>query len=177
MVVNVRYSNGQPSHITLPFEYRTPILSSIQMVTVLIMLASTKCVSSYLPDEGECVAKAKREGAHYYHPICFYLSAFLFGKQGWVKTEFKTKVLVLIHNITVNRIRHASGPVHHQHPCITYMITLETRRFLVMGEVSFCKRTIYHKNVTPCLNSLVIRLGSSNPKHLIPTGVSTGFKG
>ena len=31
MVQNVRYSNGPPSHVTLPFEYRTPILSVIQM--------------------------------------------------------------------------------------------------------------------------------------------------
>ena len=28
-----RYSNGRPSHMTLPFEYRTLILSGIQMVT------------------------------------------------------------------------------------------------------------------------------------------------
>ena len=39
MVQNVWYSNGLPSHMTLPFEYRTPILSvnqvmGIQMVTV-----------------------------------------------------------------------------------------------------------------------------------------------
>ena len=39
MVQNVRYLNGLPSHVTLPFEYLTPILSSIQvfgiqMVTV-----------------------------------------------------------------------------------------------------------------------------------------------
>ena len=31
MVQNVRYSNVPPSHVTLPFEYRTPILFSIQM--------------------------------------------------------------------------------------------------------------------------------------------------
>ena len=30
-VQNVRYSNGQPSHVTLPFEYLTPILFGIQM--------------------------------------------------------------------------------------------------------------------------------------------------
>ena len=40
MVQNVRYSNSTPSQMTLPFEYPTPILSSIQvfsiqMVTVL----------------------------------------------------------------------------------------------------------------------------------------------
>ena len=42
MVQNVRYSNGPPSHLTLPFEYQTCILSGesgiqvfgIQMVTV-----------------------------------------------------------------------------------------------------------------------------------------------
>ena len=31
MVENVQYSNGLPSHMTLPFEYRTPILSSFLM--------------------------------------------------------------------------------------------------------------------------------------------------
>ena len=31
MVQNVRYSNGLPSHVPLPFEYWTLILSSIQM--------------------------------------------------------------------------------------------------------------------------------------------------
>ena len=31
MVQNVRYLNGPPGHTTLPFDYRTPILSSIQM--------------------------------------------------------------------------------------------------------------------------------------------------
>ena len=40
MVQNVRYLNGPPSHVTLPFEYRTPTLSGIQvfgiqMVTVI----------------------------------------------------------------------------------------------------------------------------------------------
>ena len=40
MVQNVRYTNGLPSHMILPFEYRTPILSGIQvfgiqMVTVV----------------------------------------------------------------------------------------------------------------------------------------------
>ena len=35
MVQNVRYSNGQPSHVTLPFEYHTPIMYGIQMATVL----------------------------------------------------------------------------------------------------------------------------------------------
>ena len=33
MVQTVRYSNGLPSHVT-PFEYLTPILSSIQMFGV-----------------------------------------------------------------------------------------------------------------------------------------------
>ena len=31
VVQNVWYSNGPPSHVTLTFEYRTPILSDIQM--------------------------------------------------------------------------------------------------------------------------------------------------
>ena len=31
MVQNVRYLNGPPSHVASPFEYRTQILSSIQM--------------------------------------------------------------------------------------------------------------------------------------------------
>ena len=43
MVPNVGYSNSPPSHVTLPFEYRTPILSGIQvlgiqMVTVHVSL-------------------------------------------------------------------------------------------------------------------------------------------
>ena len=33
-VKNVWDSNGPPSHMTLPFEHMTPVLSSIQMVTV-----------------------------------------------------------------------------------------------------------------------------------------------
>ena len=55
MVQNVKYFNGPPSHVTLPFEYRTPILSGIhmfgiQMVTVLLLVhfrASMKklCIS------------------------------------------------------------------------------------------------------------------------------------
>ena len=31
MVQNVQYSNGPPSHMTFPFEYRTHIMSGIQM--------------------------------------------------------------------------------------------------------------------------------------------------
>ena len=43
MFQNVRYSNGRPCHITLPFEYRTPKLSSfhvlgIQKVTVTMQV-------------------------------------------------------------------------------------------------------------------------------------------
>ena len=34
MVQNVQYSNGLPSHMTLLFEYQTPILSGIQMFGV-----------------------------------------------------------------------------------------------------------------------------------------------
>ena len=34
MVQNVQYLNGPPSQVTLPFEYQTPILSGIKMVTV-----------------------------------------------------------------------------------------------------------------------------------------------
>ena len=50
------------------------------------------------------------------------LSASLFGKQDWVMTEFQTEVLALIHNITKNRNRRASGPVHYQHPSVTFML-------------------------------------------------------
>ena len=32
MVQNVRYLNGLPSHVTLPFEYRTPFLYTVQMI-------------------------------------------------------------------------------------------------------------------------------------------------
>ena len=56
-VQNVQYSNGPPSHMTLPFEYRTSILSSIQMNPVFSCLVfrwllyfarweSEKCASS-----------------------------------------------------------------------------------------------------------------------------------
>ena len=31
MIQNVRYSKGPPNHVTFPFEYWTPVLSSIQM--------------------------------------------------------------------------------------------------------------------------------------------------
>ena len=34
LVQNVQYLNGRPGHMTLPFEYQTLILSSIQIVTV-----------------------------------------------------------------------------------------------------------------------------------------------
>ena len=42
MVQNVQYSNGPPSHVTLPFEPQTLILSSIQMVTVPILSTQVK---------------------------------------------------------------------------------------------------------------------------------------
>ena len=37
---------------------------------------------------------------------------FYLGCQGKVGVEFQNKVKTLIHNLTENRIRHASGPVH-----------------------------------------------------------------
>ena len=50
MVYIVQYSNGLPSHVTLPLEYRAPILSGIQvfciqMITVDIRLNFFQCVS------------------------------------------------------------------------------------------------------------------------------------
>ena len=36
MVQNVQYSNSPPSHVTLPFEYRTHILSGIQLNPVFM---------------------------------------------------------------------------------------------------------------------------------------------
>ena len=42
MVQNVRYWNGQPSHVTLPFEYGIPILSAIQEFGIQIVTVSTK---------------------------------------------------------------------------------------------------------------------------------------
>ena len=38
MVQNVWYSNGLPSHVTLPFEYHTPIFSGIQKNPVLLFI-------------------------------------------------------------------------------------------------------------------------------------------
>ena len=38
MVQNVWYLNGLPSHVTLPFEYRKPILSSIQVFSIQRLL-------------------------------------------------------------------------------------------------------------------------------------------
>ena len=35
MVSNVRCSNGPPSHVTLPFEYQTSILSGIQVIILV----------------------------------------------------------------------------------------------------------------------------------------------
>ena len=57
MVQNVHYLNGLPSQVTLPFEYRTPILSSIQMnlvfgiqmVTVFYFVMSNDL--AYVPAE------------------------------------------------------------------------------------------------------------------------------
>ena len=46
MVQNVRYSNGPPSHVTLPFEYRTPILPGIQMNLVFGIQMVTVLASS-----------------------------------------------------------------------------------------------------------------------------------
>ena len=40
MVQNVYYSNGLPSHMTFPFEFRTPILSGIQMNQVVTVVSS-----------------------------------------------------------------------------------------------------------------------------------------
>ena len=39
MVKTVRYSNGLPSHATLPFEYRTTILSGIQLFRIQTVTA------------------------------------------------------------------------------------------------------------------------------------------
>ena len=43
MVQNVQYLNGQPSHVILLFEYRTPIVPCIQMVPVLSFLPGLSC--------------------------------------------------------------------------------------------------------------------------------------
>ena len=45
MVQNVWYLNGPPSYVTLPFEYRTPILFGIQMVTVYLLSLYLYCLS------------------------------------------------------------------------------------------------------------------------------------
>ena len=37
IVQNVWFSNGLPSHVTLPFEYRTPTLSGIQVFSILMV--------------------------------------------------------------------------------------------------------------------------------------------
>ena len=51
------------------------------------------------------------------------LSAFLvWEKQDWLKTEFQTQVLILIHFITKKRNRHASGPVHTNNIRFRYII-------------------------------------------------------
>ena len=39
MVQNVRYLNGLPSHKTIPFEYRTSILSGIQVLGIQLVTA------------------------------------------------------------------------------------------------------------------------------------------
>ena len=45
MVQNVRYSNGPPSHVTLPLKCRTPTLSSMNQVFGIEMVSvpETKC--------------------------------------------------------------------------------------------------------------------------------------
>ena len=42
MVQNARYWNGPPSHVTLPFEYLTPLLSSIKLNPVFRWLLYSK---------------------------------------------------------------------------------------------------------------------------------------
>ena len=49
-------------------------------------------------------------------------SVFFFGKQDRVKPEYHTNVLILIHNITENRLRWASGPVHFHQKRYIYTI-------------------------------------------------------
>ena len=48
IVQNVWYLNGLPSHVTLPFEYRTPILSGIQMNPVFRCSVSIQMVMNFL---------------------------------------------------------------------------------------------------------------------------------
>ena len=40
MVQNDWYLNGPPSHMTLPLEYRTPLLPGIQMFGILMVTVS-----------------------------------------------------------------------------------------------------------------------------------------
>ena len=49
MVQNVRYLNGPPSHVTLLFEYQTPIVSSNQMNQVFRLLLNNSDANSLDP--------------------------------------------------------------------------------------------------------------------------------
>ena len=48
---NVRYSNGPPSHMTFPFEYRIPIVCGIQVVAVcdFVTRSGSYCLPPHFP--------------------------------------------------------------------------------------------------------------------------------
>ena len=53
VVQNIWYSNVQPSHVTLTFEYQTPILSGIQMNPVLgVRYSDGYCIQ--IPTQAHC---------------------------------------------------------------------------------------------------------------------------
>ena len=71
MVQNFRYSNGPPSHVTLPFEYRPPILFSIQMNPVfkcLVFRWLLYIINQFYLNDGnliifrQVIVEAEREG-------------------------------------------------------------------------------------------------------------------
>ena len=43
MVQNVRYSNGPPSHVTVLFEYRVPMMSGIQVSGIQMVTVYCVC--------------------------------------------------------------------------------------------------------------------------------------
>ena len=78
MVQNVQYSNGWPSHMTLPFEYRTLILSGIQlsgiqMVTVYHIRGPKECVLKILPKQITVSVRIAKKWQIRFHLILTFL--------------------------------------------------------------------------------------------------------
>ena len=68
MVQNVRYSNGPPSHVTLPFEYRILILSGIQVFG--IQMVTVTCLNPFSTFLGQ-PGRRLNDYVHHYEPLSY----------------------------------------------------------------------------------------------------------